>query len=71
MNAIMEEKRGVHYEIPSFANHLKQFCSEERGNILERRGKTRNSRYRFPDPLMQPFITLQGVSTGILPKSYQ
>jgi Cdc6-like AAA superfamily ATPase len=71
MNAIMEEKRDVHYEIPSFANHLKQFCSDERGNILERRGITRKFRYRFSDPLMQPFITLQGVASGMLPKSYQ
>ena len=72
MNDIMEDKqRGIRYEIPSFANHLKQFCSDERGNILQRRGLTRKFRYRFSDPLMQPFITLQGVASGMLPKSYQ
>jgi len=59
------------YEIPSFARHLKEFCSEERGRILERRGETRKFRYRFRDPLMKPYIALQGLSQGILPDFYQ
>jgi Cdc6-like AAA superfamily ATPase len=58
------------YDIPSFARHLKEFCSKERGPLLERRGVTRKFRYRFCDPLMQPYITLNGVASGLLPASY-
>lgn len=67
----MTEIMGKQYEIPSFARHLKEFCGEERGKILERRGETRKFRYRFRDPLMKPYVTLQGVSSGILPEQYQ
>jgi Cdc6-like AAA superfamily ATPase len=67
MSQIMES----HYDIPSFARHLKEFCDEGRGNILERRGVTRKFRYRFRDPLMKPYITLQGVASGLTPKSFQ
>jgi Cdc6-like AAA superfamily ATPase len=66
----MTEIMGSRYEIPSFARHLKEFCEEGRGSILERRGVTRKFRYRFRDPLMKPYITLQGVASGMLPKTF-
>jgi GTPase SAR1 family protein len=66
----MTEIMGNKYEIPSFARHLKEFCSAERGAILDRRGETRKFRYRFSDPLMRPYVTLQAVATGLLPKKY-
>jgi Cdc6-like AAA superfamily ATPase len=59
------------YDIPSFARHLKEFCDRERGPLLERRGVTRKFRYRFKDPLMQPYITLNGVASGLLQTTYQ
>jgi len=52
------------YEIPNFAPHLKDFCDERRGPILEQRGSARRFRYRFCDPLMQPYITLLGMRDG-------
>jgi vacuolar-type H+-ATPase subunit F/Vma7 len=67
MSSIMEAR----YNIPSFARHLKEFCSDDRGRLLERRGVKRKYRYRFRDPLMQPFVTLQAVSSGLMPKDYQ
>jgi Cdc6-like AAA superfamily ATPase len=54
------------YDIPAFARHLKQFSSPERGNILDRVGEERRFFYRFNDPMMQPFVILNGLSTGLI-----
>lgn len=57
---------GNRYEIPAFARHLKQFSSAERGNILQRHGEQRRYFYRFDDPMMQPFVILDGLSKGLI-----
>jgi energy-coupling factor transporter ATP-binding protein EcfA2 len=57
---------GTHYDIPAFARHLKQFSGSERGNILQRHGEPRRYFYRFDDPMMQPFIILDGLSKGLI-----
>lgn len=62
----MRQITGRAYEIPSFARHLSQFCSERRGRILTRRGKPRRYRYRFRNPLVQPFVIMQGLDSGVL-----
>lgn len=56
----------THYDIPSFARHLNQFSGPERGNILQRHGEPRRYFYRFDDPMMQPFIILDGLSKGLI-----
>nr|WP_246731454.1 AAA family ATPase [Methylocapsa sp. S129] len=66
LSAIMAK----HYDIPSFARHLKEFCSTGRGFLLEQTGVKRKFRYRFKDPLMRPFITLQGVASDTIPRAY-
>lgn len=50
------------YDIPRFGSHLAQLC--ERGPILERRGAERRWRYRFSDPMMQPYIIIRGLESG-------
>jgi Cdc6-like AAA superfamily ATPase len=55
---------GEHYDLPRYSNHLAGLC--ERGPILERRGKVRRWRYRFLDPLMQPYAMIRGIETGKL-----
>ena len=57
---------GKKYDIPAFARHLKQFSSSERGNILQRHGEERRFFYRFDDPMMQPYVILDGLSNGTL-----
>lgn len=66
----MTEIMGNAYAIPSFARHLKEFCTTERGPILDRRGEARKFRYRFRDALMRPYVTLQAASSGLLPPNY-
>jgi energy-coupling factor transporter ATP-binding protein EcfA2 len=62
MSGIMKRR----YEIPSFAQHLRDFCSEARGPVLERRGTKRRYRYRFCDPLMQPYVMLRGMKAEMI-----
>jgi hypothetical protein len=57
---------GTRYEIPAFARHLKQFSGPERGNILQRHGESRRYFYRFDDPMMQPFVILDGLAKGLI-----
>lgn len=57
------------YDIPSFARHLASFCKSERGSVLKKIGMKRRFRYRFTDPLMQPFVILKGLAGGMIDPS--
>ncbi len=59
------------YDIPAFAPHLKAFTGEERGMVLKREGPTRRYRYRFRNPLLQPFTIITALSEGWLPEKYK
>ena len=54
------------YETLSFSRYLNEFCSENRGPILERTGRPRNYRYRFVDPLIEPYVVLKGLTDGLV-----
>jgi hypothetical protein len=60
----MQTLTGKPYEIPSFAQHLNEFSEAQRGNILKKVGATRRFRYRFSNPLMQPFVLMSGFADG-------
>jgi hypothetical protein len=59
---------GRSYEIPSFAQHLNEFSESKRGPLLQKAGESRRYMYRFINPLMQPFVIMQGVVAGRVPK---
>jgi Cdc6-like AAA superfamily ATPase len=52
------------YEIPSFSRHLHDFCEENRGMVLRRIGTKHNYRFRFVNPLLQPYVILKGIADG-------
>lgn len=58
---------GRDYGIPTFAQHLNEFSDEKRGRILKKTGEKRRYRFRFTDPLMQPFVIMQGVVNHKVP----
>jgi energy-coupling factor transporter ATP-binding protein EcfA2 len=62
----MQVVTGKDYGIPSFAQHLNEFADAKRGPILRKSGTKRRFRYKFNNPLMQPFVIMQGVSSGRL-----
>ncbi|HXZ67324.1 MAG TPA: hypothetical protein VEH07_01920, partial [Alphaproteobacteria bacterium] len=55
-----------HVSIANFQNHLKEFISADRGTMLIRRGKERAYRFRFSDPMMQPYIIMKGIEDGLI-----
>ncbi len=58
--------RGKTYRIPAFAKHITSFTTESRGAVLQKEGVKRRFRFRFSNPLMQPFVVMKGVASGIL-----
>lgn len=56
------------YGIDGYMKHLKSFCGEARGRVLEIRGERRRYRFRFADPVMQPFVLMKGVADGLITK---
>ena len=58
---------GRPYDIPAFAPHLKAFTEIDRGNVLRKDGVPRRYRYRFRNPLLQPFSILSALTEGVIP----
>lgn len=50
------------YDIPSFSRHLYDFTEGDRGPVLQRTGTARKFRYRFMNPLLQPYIIMRGLA---------
>lgn len=57
---------GKNYQASTFALHMNAFTEPGRGRVLQRFGTARNYRYRFNDPMMQPYVILKGLSEGRL-----
>ena len=38
----------------------------QRGPILSKKGQPRRYRYRFANPLMQPYVTMRGLASGLI-----
>jgi hypothetical protein len=57
------------YEIPGFARHLSKFCEQQRGPVLQKTGRRKLFRYRFQNPLLQPFVIMRGLKAGRIPQS--
>lgn len=54
------------YGIDAYMRHLKQFCSEGRGAVLESRGERRRYRFRFSDSLFEPYVIMRGVDEKLV-----
>lgn len=57
---------GKNYQASTFALHMNAFTDVDRGFVLQRFGTARNYRYRFADPMMQPYVILKGLQEGRL-----
>lgn len=49
-----------------FQRHLTEFISVPRGEILTRRGGERQYRFRFSDPMMQPYVIIRGIQDKLI-----
>lgn len=54
-------------EIANYAQHLSDFCGDKKGPVLQRRGESRKYRFRFINPLFQPFVVMQGFAANKIP----
>lgn len=58
---------GRHYDIPGFSQHLDKFSSDPtRGPVLEKAGTSRRFRFRFANPLLQPYVIMRGLADETL-----
>jgi hypothetical protein len=57
---------GKEAPVSLFGQHLKTLCEDDRGHLLEQVGSARKFRYRFAEPMMQPFILMQGRRDGLI-----
>lgn len=57
---------GREMKAPAFSFHLNELCETERGEILTKAGTRSHFRFRFKEPLMQPYITIKSISAGII-----
>lgn len=55
--------------IDAFQQHLLKFIERERGAVLVRRGKQRSYKFRFRDPMMQPYVVMRGIDEQLIPGS--
>lgn len=62
----LEKIAGKRLDIPSFAQHLKEFTEVKRGPVLSKSGIPRLYRYKFIDPLLQPYVIMQGIEAGLI-----
>lgn len=50
----------------AFTEHLDRLAGDDRGAVLQRYGPANAPRYRFVDPLLQPYVAMRGVSEGLV-----
>jgi Cdc6-like AAA superfamily ATPase len=61
---------GTFRDLPAFAQHMNDFSGNgRRGGVLDKIGETYRYRYRFRDPLLQPYVLMRGKIDGLLPSS--
>lgn len=65
----LEKVLGRQMSISQYRNHLAEFATERRGNILQRVGQERAYRYRFRDPAMLPYVLMKGIADGVVPEA--
>jgi Cdc6-like AAA superfamily ATPase len=56
------------YGIDAYMRHLNSFCKDSRGRVLERRGERRRYRFRFSQPIMEPYVIMRGIADGLIKK---
>jgi len=64
VRAPMSKIMGKPYDVPAFSRHLNDFCEKDRSAILQRTGFPKRYRFRFGNPLMEPYVVMKGIVSG-------
>lgn len=54
------------YDIPAFSRHLHALSQVNRGPTLQRKGSEHRYRFRFANPMLQPYVLMRGLSDGTI-----
>jgi len=54
--------RGKECKIATFIKHLNAFCDLKRGAVLHKEERTASTRFRFTNPLLQPYVLMRGLA---------
>jgi Cdc6-like AAA superfamily ATPase len=54
------------YGVEAFARHLHAFCEDDRGPVLRKADLVNRPRFRFKNPLTQPFVLMKGLDEGLI-----
>ncbi len=57
---------GRDQSIPSYSRHLHGLCEDRRGAVLQKLGQSHSFRFRFADPMMQPYVLMRGLQRGLV-----
>lgn len=57
---------GRDQDIPSYVRHLHGLCEAKRGSVLQKLGESHSYRYRFTDPVLQPYVLMRGLEQGLV-----
>jgi hypothetical protein len=52
---------GKRYDLASYQRHLDDFSNERRGPVLKKMGTRGMHRYRFINPMLPPYVVIQGI----------
>lgn len=66
LRAPFSQIMGKKMDIPAFSRHLKEFCDPTRGPTLIKEGKPKSYLYSFAEPLMRPYVVINGVREGLI-----
>lgn len=55
---------GRNEAIANFLSNITELSGEDRGWALQKEGKKNNFRYRFRNPLLQPYVKIRALATG-------
>ena len=64
----LERILGRTYKISAFARHLHTFCETAHGPVLVKDIRSARPRYRFDNPLMQPYVLIRGLAMNLISK---
>jgi Cdc6-like AAA superfamily ATPase len=62
----LERIQETQREIATFVTHLDRFCKPEKGGVLQSSGPKHQRRYRFHNPLMQPFVIIRSLGDDVI-----
>ena len=52
--------------VSAFNKRLKQFTDDDRAEVLRVSGRPRSQRFRFRDPMLQPFVVLEAIRRNLI-----